>query len=189
MMAVREALDSLTETEDGVQGEAVYVYGEGWNFGEVADGARGLNATQLNMAGTGIGTFNDRIRDAVRGGSPFGGYQEQGFSNGLYYDPNEVESRPEGIQRATLLLLMDQIRVAMAGNLADFSFTAYTGETVTGSQIQYGDGPAGYTADPQENINYISAHDNETLFDAIQYKAPAAATMADRVRMQNMGLS
>ena len=189
MATVRAALDGLTEAEAGVQGEAVYVYGEGWNFGEVADGVRGQNATQLNMAGTGIGTFNDRIRDAIRGGSPFGGHQEQGFINGLYYDPNEVESRPDGIQRATLLLFMDQIRVALAGNLADYSFTAYTGETVTGSQIQYGDAPAGYTADPQEHIAYISAHDNETLFDAIQYKAPATATMVERVRMQNMGLS
>jgi len=40
----------------------------GWNFGEVADNARGENATQLNLAGTGIGTFSDRLRDAVRGG-------------------------------------------------------------------------------------------------------------------------
>ena len=189
MLAVRTALDGLTVAEEGIHGEAIYVYGEGWNFGEVADGARGLNATQLNMGGTGIGTFNDRIRDAVRGGSPFGGYQEQGFSNGLFYDPNEVESRTEGIQRATLLLFADQIRVALAGNLADYRFTAFTGETVTGAQIPYGDGPAGYTTDPQEHIAYVSAHDNETLFDAIQYKAPAVATMTDRVRMQNMGLS
>ena len=38
---------------------------------EVASNQRGRNATQLNMAGTGIGTFNDRLRDAVMGGSPF----------------------------------------------------------------------------------------------------------------------
>ena len=44
--------------------DAIYLYGEGWNFGEVANNARGVNATQLNMAGTGIGTFSDRLRDA-----------------------------------------------------------------------------------------------------------------------------
>ena len=38
---------------------------------QVAFNQRGRNATQLNMAGTGIGTFNDRLRDAVMGGSPF----------------------------------------------------------------------------------------------------------------------
>ncbi len=40
------------------------------------------------MAGTGIGTFNDRLRDAVRGGGPFSGIQEQGFLTGLFTDPN-----------------------------------------------------------------------------------------------------
>src|SRR3546814_4504674 len=71
-----------------------YFYGEGWEFGEVAGNARGINANQLNMAGTGVGTFNDRQRDAVRGGSPFDGgdsiRRNQGFANGLYLRPNEL---------------------------------------------------------------------------------------------------
>ncbi len=41
MQAVQEALGSLTLAEDGVDGSAIYLYGEGWNFGEVADNARG----------------------------------------------------------------------------------------------------------------------------------------------------
>ncbi len=73
MLKVRAALDALTLAKDGVDGKAIYLYGEGWNFGEVANNARGVNATQLNMAGTGIGTFNDRLRDAARGGGPFSG--------------------------------------------------------------------------------------------------------------------
>ncbi len=94
---MRDALASLTLANDGVDGSKIYVYGEGWNFGEVADNARGENATQLNMAGTGIGTFNDRLRDAVRGGGPFDSgdslQRNQGFVNGLFYDPNESEQR------------------------------------------------------------------------------------------------
>ena len=35
------------------------------DFGEVADNARGTNATQLNIGGTGIGAFNDRLRDGA----------------------------------------------------------------------------------------------------------------------------
>src|SRR5690606_17798429 len=57
------------------------------------------------------------------------------------------------------------------------------------AEIDYNGSPAGYTADPQENIVYVSKHDNETLFDAIQYKAPADVDMAGRVRMQNLGNS
>ena len=89
MLAVRAALDALTVEADGVDGKKIYVYGEGWNFGEVANDARFEQATQLNMAGTGIGTFNDRLRDAVRGGGPFDeNPRVQGFGSGLLTDPN-----------------------------------------------------------------------------------------------------
>ena len=189
MAALRTELDALTETENGINGEKVYIYGEGWDFGEVADNARGLNGTQENMAGTGIGTFNDRIRDAVRGGSPFGDHQEQGFATGLYTDPNEVGDLSEARQLKILLRLKDHIRVALAGNLAEYEFVNYMGETVTGSAVKYNGQPAGYTQQPQEHISYISAHDNETLFDAIQYKAPLDTSMIDRVKMQNLALN
>jgi 1,4-alpha-glucan branching enzyme len=41
MENVRAVLDALTPEADGVHGAAVLLYGEGWDFGEVADGARG----------------------------------------------------------------------------------------------------------------------------------------------------
>jgi pullulanase len=189
MVKLRETLDGLTIEEDGVDGASIYLYGEGWDFGEVANNARGINATQANLAGTGIGTFNDRIRDAARGGTPFDGFQEQGFVNGLYTNPNEADSRTSDEQLDSLLAFTDIIRLSLAGNLADYVFTAYDGNQVKGSQVVYNGNPgAGYTADPQENIVYVSAHDNETLFDLIQAKAPVSTSLEDRVRMQNMGL-
>lgn len=181
MLAVRTALDEIDPS--------IYVYGEGWDFGEVAGNARGPNATQFNMAGTGIGTFNDRLRDAARGGSPFGGQQEQGFITGLYVAPNETDQGAAEEQLARLLHFSDLVRVGLAGNLAAYTFTGASGETVSGADVDYNGNPAGYTADPQENIVYVSKHDNETLFDAIQYKAPASLDMAGRVRMQNLGNS
>ncbi|MCP4420110.1 MAG: DUF3372 domain-containing protein, partial [Chloroflexi bacterium] len=63
------------------------------------------------------------------------------------------------------------------------------GKTVMGKEIDYNGNPTGYALSPMDHIAYISAHDNETLFDAIQYKAPLSATMEERVRMQNMGIS
>lgn len=189
ILAVRAALDALTLEEDGVDGKSIYIYGEGWNFGEVADNARGINATQTNMAGTGIGTFNDRLRDAARGGSPFGGQTEQGFLNGLYTDPNTFDQGTPEEQLARLLHFADLIRVGLAGNLTDYPLVNADGEAVTGRDISYNGSPAGYTADPQENIVYISKHDNETLFDIIQYKAPITTSPADRARMQTFGNS
>ena len=193
MADLRAALDELTIADDGVDGSKIYLYGEGWNFGEVVDDARFVQATQLNMAGTGIGTFSDRLRDAVRGGGPFDDGQalldNQGFINGLWYDSNAGGGN--GLSEAAaldrLLLSGDQIRVGLAGNLADYTFVDRTGATVTGSDVDYNGSPAGYTADPQENIVYIAAHDNQTLFDNNQYKHPRDTSMDDRVRSQNVG--
>jgi pullulanase len=189
LLKLRAALDALTVAEDGVDGSKIYLYGEGWNFGEVANNARGVQATQLNMAGTGIGTFSDRLRDGVRGGGPFSGIQEQGFLTGLFYDPNATNQGSAQDQLNRLLLLTDWIRVGLAGNLADFTLVDRNGNLVTGKEIDYNGQPAGYTQDPQEVISYIEAHDNDTLFDAIQLKAPVPTPMADRVRMQNLGMS
>ena len=63
------------------------------------------------------------------------------------------------------------------------------GNLVAARQIDYNGQPAGYTADPQEVISYVEAHDNETLFDAIQAQGAPADSLADRVRMQNLGMS
>ena len=91
MLAVRAALDRLTLKRDGVDGRSVYVYGEGWNFGEVADDALFEQARQGNLGGTGIGTFSDRLRDAVRGGGPFDDDpRKQGFGSGEATDRNGV---------------------------------------------------------------------------------------------------
>jgi len=189
MQILRAAFNDLTISKDGVDGSKIYVYGEGWDFGEVADNARGVNAVQLNMAGTGIGTFNDRVRDAVRGGSPFSDQQEQGFATGLYTDPNNSNELSEASQLNKLLKLKDHIRIALAGNLSDYELENYKGEIVEGSEINYNGQNAGYTNSPEENILYISAHDNETLFDAIQYKAPTHSGLEDRIKMANLALS
>ena len=189
VQAVRAALDALTLEQDGVDGKSVYIYGEGWDFGEVADNGRGRNATQLNLAGTGIGVFNDRLRDAVRGGSPFSDPRDQGFATGLVFTNNSNEKRDAETQQSLLDDYTDWIRLGLAGNLASYELIRADGSTVPGKEISYNGVPAGYTADPQENIVYVSAHDNQTLFDAIQIKAPEEATRADRLRMNNLALS
>ncbi|MFO7634849.1 MAG: pullulanase-type alpha-1,6-glucosidase, partial [Caldilinea sp.] len=122
MIAVRELLDSLTLENDGVDGASIFVYGEGWNFGEVANNARGVNATQLNLGGVGIGTFNDRLRDAVRGVGPFDNGENlmrQGFISGLSIQPNDYDWGGEDKAAARLGLLTDWIKVGLAGNLKE----------------------------------------------------------------------
>jgi pullulanase-type alpha-1,6-glucosidase len=191
ILDVRAALDRLTVAHDGVDGRSIYLYGEGWNFGEVANDALFPQATQANMAGTGIGTFNDRLRDAVRGGGPFDDDpRKQGFGSGLFTDPNGAATNGgPADQRAALLHDQDLIRVGLTGNLADYTFVNSAGDTVRGSQVDYNGSPAGYTARPDDAITYVDAHDNETLYDALAYKLPTGTSMADRVRMQQLSLS
>ncbi|MGW4638519.1 pullulanase-type alpha-1,6-glucosidase [Sphaerisporangium sp. NPDC004334] len=191
ILAVRAALDRLTLARDGVDGRSVILYGEGWNFGEVANDARFVQATQANMAGTGVGTFNDRLRDAVRGGGPFDADPRvQGFGSGLAGAPNGSPANGDaGQQRARLLHYQDLIKVGLSGNLRDYRFTASTGAQVTGAQVDYNGSPAGYTAAPGEAVSYVDAHDNETLFDALAYKLPQSTSMDDRVRMQAVALA
>jgi len=184
MRAVRAALDRLTMSRDGVNGREVYLYGEGWNFGEVADDARFEQATQLNLAGTGIGSFNDRMRDAVHGGSPFDTDPRiQGFGTGLLTDPNgSGASGDEATQRSRLLYAQDRIKVGLAGNLRDFAFTDRNGEATTGGAFE----STGYAADPSETINYVDAHDNQTLFDLTTMKMDPDATGDERARMNTV---
>ncbi len=164
----------------------MYFYGEGWNFGEVQDDKRFVQATQKHLAGTGIGTFSDRLRDAVRGGSPFDGgdtiRKTQGFGNGALVDANEMD----GVDRATALHQSDLVRLGMAGNLKDFILTDKDGMPKKGADIDYNGQPAGYAQDPTEIQNYVDKHDNQTLFDNLIYKAPQGA---DLVRMQGVSLA
>jgi pullulanase len=167
----------------------IYLYGEGWDFGEVVGNALGENATQANMAGTGVATFTDRGRDALRGGGSFDrGHAlvaRQGFINGLWYDKNDLAS-------GTLQQLIDAtdlVKLALAGTLREYQFVNGHGNLVAGAQLGYNGMPAGYATDPVDVINYISAHDNQTLFDNNQYKLPITTPMTDRVRANNLGLA
>ncbi|MEU1217296.1 pullulanase-type alpha-1,6-glucosidase [Streptomyces sp. NPDC005790] len=191
IIAVRKALDELTVAEDGVDGKKIILYGEGWNFGEIADDARFVQATQKNMAGTGIATFSDRARDAVRGGGPFDEDPGvQGFASGLYTDPNTSSANgTEAEQKARLLHYQDLIKVGLTGNLADYTFTDTRGRTVKGSAVDYNGAPAGYAAAPGDALAYADAHDNETLYDALAFKLPADTSAADRARMQVVAMA
>ncbi len=200
MRHIEQALQSLTLAKDGVDGSMIYLYGEGFQNPETA--ALGVNATQENLYGYGIGTFNDRIRDGIRGGSSFDSSTEQvqGFATGLFTDPSLYTTATLGQtlsdQQTTLNLEADWIRIGLAGNLRDFKLLDSAGNTVTGSQVLYNSQPVGYTASPLEAVNYCSVHDNQTLFDAIQLKSAIPGTsstggdsIATRTRRQVLAMS
>jgi pullulanase len=131
-----------------------YFYGEAWTLNIL--GRFSEQANQQNLAGTGIGTFNDRIRDPLR----------------------ELALVSAGGNE-------NAIRAGLAGNLANFRLVTASGNTIEASAV------GAYNLDPQEAVNYVTKHDEETLWDWIHHPGalPESTTLADRVRIQNLTLS
>ena len=146
MVKLREQIQSIDSDN--------YFYGEGW----LKEYPGYTQANQLNMAGTGIGTFNDRLREAVRQGNIF--------------NPNSDAALAD----------QDKLKVGLAGTMADFLLTTSTGNAVNASAL------GGYALQPADIINYVSKHDNETLWDQFNYTLPADISLTERVRIQNIGI-
>ena len=147
MIALKEAVQAIDPDN--------YFYGEGWTRTD-----RGYEqANQPNMAGTEIGTFNDRIREAVRQGRLFDREANDG----------QLDAQ-------------DRMKMSMAGTLSNYVLKTRTNTAVETSAL------GGYAQDPADIINYVSKHDNETLWDQFNYTLPADLTLAERVRAQNIGM-
>lgn len=178
ILNIKNELAKLTLQNDGVDGKNIYIYGEGWSFGSLYEQRPDLSFNQLNSYGSGVGFFNDRFRDAIRGGTTDSTEKsDQGFVTGLYTDFNqEIANRntPTSLndQKDKLGFLGDVIKIGLAGNLRDFQFKNSKGSISTASNYFYRGVPVGYSKTTDENVNYVSAHDGYSLFDAISAKAP-----------------
>ena len=133
-----------------------YFYGEGWNWGEVANNRLFEQATQYNIAGTKVGTFNDRPRDAIRAAK---------------LSQSDVS-----------LADADHIRLGLAGTLQNYELTDQNGNKQLGKNF----GQKSYALTPADIINYVSKHDNETLWDALQFGIETGTTSEQRVRIHNL---
>jgi pullulanase/glycogen debranching enzyme len=186
----RAVMEQLQQTVNAAAGHPVQLLGEGWNFGEVADGARFVQASQLSLNGSGIGTFNDRTRDAVRGGSAGDAgealFARQGWINGLVVDPNGHAGKHD---EAELLRAADMVRAGLAGSIRSYPLQTFDDKVVPLASIDYGGQPAGYASEPSEVVNYVENHDNQTLYDIDVFKLPASTSSQDRARVQVLGMA
>ncbi|KHM49658.1 pullulanase [Pseudoalteromonas distincta] len=158
ILAARDAVQAVDEDN--------YFYGEGWDFGEVANNRLFVQAKQADMAGSEVGTFNDRIREAVRGGALFSNSSTDG---------NLAEQ--------------DTLRLSLAGNLQNYILKGFKGNSAKGNSFTWNTQPTAYALDPADSIHYVSKHDNETLWDQLQYKHSANMSIEQRVRAHNMALA
>ena len=139
-----------------------------------------MQASQLSLDGSGIGTFSDRARDAVRGGgagdsgAALSPRRATSTAWSTRPTPAPARSAPTCCRPPTWCASAWPARCATTAATAD-------GATRALSAIDYKGQPAGYAAQPGEVVNYVENHDNQTLFDinALQAAARhAAATIA-----------
>lgn len=184
MLELQRAVDAAAERR-------VHLLGEGWNFGEVANGARFPQAAQGVLNGSGIATFSDRMRDAARGGRAGdrgGALHAQGWLSGLHHAPNAANAdRPRTETEKDLRAAEALIRVGLAGTLLDYETFDADGVVKPLRGFRYGDGPAGYASQPGEVVNYTENHDNLTLFDSNALRLPLDTSRHERARVQVLG--
>ncbi len=182
----RAVMEQLQARVNAATGRSIQLIGEGWNFGEVANDARFAQARQGGLNGTAIGSFGDKLRDAVRGGgccdSGAALISEQGFVNGLFYEPN---LRGTGKVLNDLRWYGDLIKAGLAGSIRDYTLLTHWDASVQLKDL----GGAGFATEPTEVVNYVENHDNLTLFDVNAMKLPTATSRDDRARAQVVGLA
>nr|HPI41337.1 DUF3372 domain-containing protein [Pseudobdellovibrionaceae bacterium] len=188
---------------DGVDGAKLLLYGEAWEFGSLEAKHPGNAFFQTRAGGTGLGVFNDRMRDALRGGTTNSKEKsDPGFLTGLYYDFNHDPSNKNTPidswgQREKILHLGDVIKIGLAGNLKKFEFYDFKKNWISAQSHFFRGAPTPLALTPEETINYISAHDGYSIWDSIQAKLPFqldsrfpnTASEEERVRSLRLGLA
>jgi pullulanase/glycogen debranching enzyme len=184
----RAVMERLQAAVDAAAGRRVPMLGEGWDFGEVAGGARFVQASQRSLPGSGIATFSDRARDALRGGGCCDGgaalVAGRGLLSGLADGPDAARER-----RGDLLRAADLARVGLAGTLRAYEMTGADGARRPLAAFDYAGQPAGYAAQPGEVVNYVENHDNLTLFDLLALRLPRDISREQRARAQVLGVA
>lgn len=202
MIKIKNELAKLTQAQDGINGKELYLYGEGWNFGSLLSKQDNDAFVQENSYGAGIGLFNDRFRDAIRGGTTdHKEISDQGFATGLYSDFNhEIANRntptDQNLQKEKLLILGDVVKIGLAGNLRDYRYKNFVGDVIKSSEFYFRGVPTAYSKSTEETVNYVSAHDGYSLYDAVMAKSPFYAygrnpgltTAQEKQRMVSLSL-
>lgn len=180
----RAVMEQLREQLQADNQRPIYLIGEGWNFGEVANNQRFVQASQLSLAGSQIATFNDRLRDALRGGghgdNAASMSKNQGYINGML--------ERHDLPLAEKQRVADLVRLGLAGSVAEVRLQNASGVTQKLADFRYGDQAAGYVSSAAEVVNYAENHDNATLYDLNLYRLPADSSASTRVHAQVLAL-
>lgn len=136
----------------------IIMYGEGWTGGP-STLPNEERALKVNVGKlNGIGVFSDDLRDGVKGHVFYG--EVPGFVNGATHKENDIRFSVVG---------------AMAHPQVDIEKYEYTPEGF-------------YALEPQDIVNYVSCHDNYTLWDKLTISCPEA-TEEKKLAMNRLSAS
>lgn len=99
----------------------------------------------------------------------------------------ELAIQPNSPKMPEFSFFNDTIRDLLRGNIQKDTAPGYVAGAATSKEILNACfmGMPAWAANPYQCINYVSCHDNHTLFDRIALTAPKAST-ADRIRMNRL---
>ena len=102
--------------------------------------------------------------------------------------PCELTIQPNSPKVPDFSFFNDTIRDLLRGNIQKDTAPGYIAGAPTAKEILNACfmGMPAWAANPYQCINYVSCHDNHTLFDRIALTAPKAS-YADRIRMNRLG--
>jgi pullulanase len=144
-------------------GDNILMYGEPWNgyWGDPNESAKVRYGTTRFLASGHVGVFNGAYREALKGGNDDG-------SRNYIFNLNEKDGKVDG------------------------GWAIFDG--LRGSPYEAG-GPhsdqtwgRNFAADPEQSINYISAHDNYAIWDKIVHSNSAAGDYEKRILNFGMGI-
>ena len=100
----------------------------------------------------------------------------------------ELAIQPNSPKLPEFSFFNDTIRDLLRGNIQKDTAPGYISGAPTSKEVLNACfmGMPAWAANPYQCINYVSCHDNHTLFDRIALTAPKAST-ADRIRMNRLG--
>lgn len=162
MNQIRYALDKINPN--------ILIYGEGWNLGNevtITDDEKAikLNAKKLDNR---VAFFNDDIRDGIKGYV----FEEEcgGFIN---YNAKWIKD--DGKTAYSISDLKEQVKHSIVA--------AVEHEDVDYEKTPYKCKP--WANEPTQTVNYVSCHDNNTLWDKINLTNPEAAE-EEKIKIDEM---
>ncbi|MDR3598826.1 type I pullulanase, partial [Clostridium sp.] len=161
MNQIRSKLDEIDPN--------ILMYGEGWNLGNEVTLTDDQKATKTNESklNNRIAAFSDDMRDGVRG---------HVFNNlsGGFVNYNSKWKDGKG-NPYTMAQLKEQVKFGIVASTEhdDIDYAAQP----------YGSQP--WAKEPTQTVNYVSCHDNNTIWDRISLTQPDASE-ADKIKMDQM---